>query len=101
MTRLHYGLAVEFNELERRLTRLREPNEEALADLEEERLKIEKREPAMYRILDIMCHNEMVKALGYDPSELYDIPWSKRLVAQWVKSGHEAIRKRVPNQVAS
>lgn len=52
-----------------------------------ERLLIEKDEPPPFRILDLMCHNELCLAEGTDPDDaegckhLYRIPWYRSLTA--------------------
>lgn len=53
-----------------------------------ERLEIEQDEPPVYRALDILCHNEMMLALGYTVAKNAEhfgyLPWFKRITAQWL-----------------
>lgn len=45
------------------------------------RLDIEAEEPPPLKVLDCMCHNELVRAMGYDRSHEVDIKWYQRLVS--------------------
>lgn len=48
-----------------------------------ERLLIESEEPPPLRVLDIICHNELMKAMGYSNSELAKVLWYQRLFAHF------------------
>lgn len=50
---------------------------------EQERLKIERDEPPIYRALDLLCHNEQCKAEGSDSQYLADISWFKALTSNF------------------
>jgi len=93
MSRLHHDLAREFGSLEEQLILMKEPSDDALRELTAARLKIEAKEPPVFRILDLLCHNEVVLALGYEEGELYHIPLYKRLVAHLIPFGDQSIRK--------
>ena len=93
MARLHSDLARKFIELERKLVLMKAPAEDALIEVQSSRLQIEAEEPPIYRILDILCHNELIIAQGSDRSEIYVVPWYKRITAHFVDLGHEAIQK--------
>ena len=65
---LHSDLYRRFIRLEKRfLDAPRQPpdlTQEMLNDLEKERLEIEMDEPAIYRAVDRLCHNELVRSEG-------------------------------------
>jgi len=58
----HADLARRFTDLERRL--LAEPDEALLRELTAQRLLIEADEPPVLRVLDVLCHNELLRAEG-------------------------------------
>ena len=94
MARLHSDLARRFMELERELERMKDPTEDALLEARSSRLRIEVEEPPIYRILDILCHNELVIACGLCRSEIYEVPWWTRIRAHFMDFGHEKIQKK-------
>lgn len=70
------------------------------------RLSIEAEEPPIHRALDLLCHNEVCAAIGWEPKEhpeqFYRVPWYMRMTAnlyRWPNAGaevtSEAARKRV------
>jgi hypothetical protein len=58
------------------------PTDAQLDDLQEQRLLIERDEPPVYRMLDLLTHNELCQAGSYD--DLYYIPWLKRVTAHFL-----------------
>ena len=67
--RRHDSLAVSFLGLERDVLRAGlSPTPETLVELQSRRLDIEAGEPPVYRVLDAICHDELVTALGVDRS---------------------------------
>lgn len=80
---LHRDLRQQFIELERRC---HEGN--SGAELMQRRLDIESREPAVYRALDVLCHNEICACMGYSratkPEYFYDVPWYRRATANYL-----------------
>jgi hypothetical protein len=63
-----------------------------------ERLHLEAEEPAVYRVLDLLCYNEQVRAqypIDTDPASipLAKIPWYMRWTADFFRypnAGHKA-----------
>ena len=64
--RQHNELACAFISLEQEPLRVRAANmtAESILALQIRRLDIEAKEPPIYRVLDVICHNEVAKALG-------------------------------------
>ena len=70
LARLHTDLAVEFITLERQMVLAgKEISDKQLAEFTELRLGIEAKEPPVLHILNIICHNELLTAMGYPDSE--------------------------------
>jgi hypothetical protein len=79
--RLHADLARRFVELERKMALVGDsPTEQQVREFTAERLTIEIEEPPILKVLDCMCHNELLKALGY--GQEYNVKltfWQKKL----------------------
>jgi hypothetical protein len=58
-------LPADFFELEKGIVAAVELNAEKEAAIVAQRLDIEACEPPILRVLDSICHNEMMRALGY------------------------------------
>ena len=82
IARLHADLARQFINLEKTL--IPEESLSRLDDLETQRLEIEAAEPPPLRVLDSMCHNELLRGMGYPSSEFKTIRWYQRLLAQFI-----------------
>jgi hypothetical protein len=82
--RLHNDLAKQFVELEKEMTLAGEPTEERLRKLIAKRLTIEAQEPPVMRTLDRLCHNELLRAMGYPDTEHVKIPRYQRWLAQLI-----------------
>lgn len=91
--RLHTDLARRFIDLERKMVLCKDPTDEDVRTWQAERLTIEADEPPIMRVLDILCHNELILAMGYERTELFYVPWYKRLLAPFVNISDEAIKK--------
>jgi hypothetical protein len=89
--RLHADLARRFFELERTITLTKDPTEDNIRTWRAERLSIEADEPPILRVLDILCHNELLLAMDYPRSHLCDVPWYKRLLAPFMNLSDEGI----------
>lgn len=81
--RLHNDLSREFFNLEKSIINLDEETEDNLIKFTSLRLDIESKEPPPLKILDVICHNELMRAMGYDKSQLVDIKWYQRLFAHF------------------
>ncbi len=82
--RLHDDLARKFINLEKAVVSIKETTEENLINFISQRLDIEADEPTPLKVLDSICHNELLRAMGYDKSEFLDIKWYQRVSAQFI-----------------
>ena len=81
--RLHNELAREFIALEKELVLAGEGlPEPRLHELQASRLDIEAREPPPLRVLDTLCHNELLRAMGYPPEQQVRVGFWQRAFAQ-------------------
>jgi len=80
--RTHAELARRFVVLEKRF--LDAPTPELLCEITNERLSIEAEEPPVLRVLDCLCHNELMRAEGYPHSQLAQISFLQSCLAQLV-----------------
>ncbi len=81
--RLHADLRRRFVALESAMIG-EEPDAGKLARFTRERLAIEQDEPPVVRTLDILCHNELVRALGYGKQQEHALsPWRRLLAQVW------------------
>jgi len=80
--RLHNDFAKQFIDIEKDII-LRDPISEGdLRAFTARRLDIEAQEPPPLRVLNMICHNELCRALGYDESQQVKIKWYQRLFCQ-------------------
>lgn len=84
MARLHDDLAKRFITLERDMVIEGAPTEEAVRRFTARRLEIEADEPPVLRTLDRLCHNELLRAMGYPDTMTVSIPLYHRLLAHVV-----------------
>lgn len=89
--RLHSDLARRFFELEKSMNEVPAPTEEDMIRLSNQRLDIEKDEPPPLKILDSICHNELLRAMGYDHSKQVNIKWYQRLLANYMDIGEHTV----------
>lgn len=80
--RLHSDLARRFLELEKRLAADGSPNKKLLSDIIQERLDIEAEEPPALHVLDAICHNELMRSMGYKEERMLRISPLQRSMAQ-------------------
>ena len=86
-TTLHSNLKRRFINLERELVPLEydpDPPEDAVNKLWLERLSIEADEPPVLRVLDSICHNELMRAKGHKDNELCKISLLSRLLSSFI-----------------
>ena len=76
---MHRDLAQEFTDLEINIERSDCSQTGLLVELRSRRLEIEKREPPPHIWVDLLCHNEEVKAGAYGNEHLENIPLRQRL----------------------
>jgi len=79
--RVHNDLANKFIDLEQYMLG---KGEESLKRVISKRLEIEKTEPPVLSVLDVICHNEQVLADGYDKKYLQNIGWGQRLLSNFI-----------------
>ncbi|HXR92482.1 MAG TPA: hypothetical protein VN750_19595 [Steroidobacteraceae bacterium] len=81
---LHRDLKRRFVRLERQIDDKSDPH-----DIRRKRLDIEAEEPPIYRVLDLLCHNEMCAAAGHnikdDAEHFYRIPFLQKLTANLLR----------------
>ncbi|CAG35902.1 hypothetical protein [Desulfotalea psychrophila] len=76
--RSHHDFARDFISLEKKLIDPKLHSDQLLGVMRE-RLEIEAEEPPVLQVLNLMCHNELAKALGYDEKYSYKINWYQSL----------------------
>ncbi len=81
--RAHSDFVRQYIELEKRLS-LEQPSETLLRGVIDARLSIEAEEPPVLRVLDVICHNEQMRAMGYPREELVKVRWWQRAFSQAV-----------------
>ena len=92
--REHHALAGRFLGLEADLLRAGSSvAPQALAEIQSSRLEIEASAPPVLRVLDAICHDELVTALGLDRSRRRDIGSWQRLWRHFVDVGAHRLRR--------
>ncbi len=80
--RLHHDLARDFIHLEKTMIKMEENlSTEKLIEAQIKILDIEAEEPPILRVLDVICHNELCKAMGYGKSETCEVKWWQAIFA--------------------
>jgi hypothetical protein len=93
----HSDLAKRFVTLEKEIVGVSIPTEEHLRQWMQQRLEIEKDEPPVLKVLDSVCHNDQLRALGYGDDHFVEISRAQRLLAQFRDiSDHKIKRKQLP-----
>ena len=93
--RQHNDLARDFIALEQDLVRAGDAvTPERLAELKARRLQIEAAEPPILRVLDAMCHNELLTALDGDEGQRASITRLQRWLANWADFRADRLRKQ-------
>lgn len=75
--RLHNSLANKFSTLEKALL----SSSANVKRAELARLDIEKEEPPVLSVLDVICHNEVMVSMGYERNQLAKVGWFQRLAS--------------------
>lgn len=78
--RAHSDFMRRYVELEKAMLAPR--SEECLIKVASARLTIEAEEPPVLHVLNCICHNETMRAMGYKKEQLAKIGWFQRLVSQ-------------------
>ena len=73
----HSQFVRDFTLLEKRLRT--DASEETVMAVTQERLDLEALEPPVMQVLDVLCHNDLLRAMGYaDESEQVAVTWWQR-----------------------
>jgi len=91
VARLHADLVRRFLELEKSLV-MHTQSPERLRELTAERLTIEADEPPVLHNLNIICHNELVRAAAHGDQHLVPLGYPARLLAHVFDLGSHTIR---------
>lgn len=70
------------------------PSEALVAELTAQRLSIEAEEPPILVVLDCVCHNDQMRAQGYDKEDLVHISRLQRLFAQLIDISPDKIHAK-------
>ncbi len=93
--REHENLMRNFVALEQRMETSRDQlTTELLAQMTERRLEIEANEPPVLRVLDTLCHNELLEAMGYDQQDHIKVSFFQRRFANWFDLGQHTLHSR-------
>lgn len=87
---LHADIARRFITLQQDML-FSETTAENLKKFERERLDIEKDEPPVRQVLDLLCHNELLIAEDYERDQLYKIGFIRRLFSQVIDIDPQSI----------
>jgi hypothetical protein len=98
--RVHHDLVRRFTLVERRMIQ-HEPSAESYATAMAERLDIEAEEPPTKQVLDIMCHNDMIRAEDRDEAHLVEVGLAQRCLSQFFDLRAHHLRKQRGTQGAS
>lgn len=91
---IHARFVSDFTRLEKRLRA--SASAEEVAAVTWERLELEASEPPAMRVLDVICHNELLTAEGYsDPAERVKLTWWQRHTANLFNWGEHRLQKGV------
>lgn len=92
-SRNYSDLAKRFIDLEREITLAEPMSEKTLREFGAKRLMIEGDEPPIMRMLDILCQNELLLAMGYPKTDTWKVGWVKRRLAQVIDFDTEKVEK--------
>ncbi len=81
--RAHHDFARQFILIEKELIK-QNVTEKDLEKLISRRLDIEAEEPPVLKVLDSRCHNELLKAMGYDKKEFLKINTVQSFLSQFI-----------------
>ena len=88
----HAQFVRDFVSIEKKL--VADPSPETVQEAQSNRLDVEATEPPVMRVLDALCHNELLRAMGItDPDEQVPISRLQRLTANLVSWGEHSIAK--------
>ncbi|VVE41655.1 hypothetical protein PCO31111_04207 [Pandoraea communis] len=79
--RTHADLARQFIALEKRMVGA-VPTEALILEMQSERLSIEAEEPPVLHVLNVLCHNEQMRSMGYPAEQMAKVGFWQRVFAQ-------------------
>lgn len=82
---MHRNLRRRFTLLQADLTGADQNDDKALISAERRRLQIEAEEPQAYRALDVLCHNELCRALGKPGCDMQRVPFFLKVTANLLR----------------
>lgn len=88
--RLHDDFKRQFIELERDTILKEEISRQDMLSLTARRLEIEAQEPPPLRVLDVICHNELCRAMNRESGQV-KVKWYQRLFCQIIDIGDHKI----------
>jgi hypothetical protein len=91
--RLHEDLIRRFINLEKDIELADNLSEDQLRQFKSKRLDIEADEPPPLRVLDVLCHNELARSMGYGEDQFAKVAWYQRCLAQIVDINSTSIKK--------
>lgn len=91
-SRIHNDLARRFIDLEKEIITSPVLSEEDIRRFTAKRLEIESNEPPVLRVLNILCHNELMRAMGYADDALAKIPRCKRILCHFFDLNDSSIK---------
>ena len=78
----HADLVRQFTALEQQLVAAQgNPSADLISDVTDKRLAIETTEPPVLQVLDTLCHNELLRAMGYPWEEQIEVGFFQRWFA--------------------
>lgn len=88
----HAQFVRDFTLLEKRLRA--DDSEETVMAVTQERLDLEALEPPVMQVLDVLCHNDLLRAMGYaDEKEQVAVTWWQRRTAHFFNFGTHRLAK--------
>jgi len=98
LARLHNDLSKRFIKLEKEIIKSKDATPESVSVFTAQRLDIEADEPPPLKVLDSICHNELLRAMGYDKSEFLEIKWYQRFFSQFINIHEHKIHSKTATQ---
>ncbi len=90
--RLHEDLSRKFIALEKSVITAKPLSAETISNFTAQRLDIEVYEPPPLKVLDSMCHNELLRAMGHDEECYVKITWYQRLFSNFFDINEHLIK---------
>ena len=88
----HAQFVKDFTQLEKRLCA--DNSDKTVSAVNQERLDLEVLEPPIRRILDVLCHNELLRAMGdNNEQERIRVTWFQRWTAHFLNYGEHDLAK--------